>query len=511
MPRKTELCLIIAIIALAAFFRLWQLDIIPPGLYPDEAINGNDAVQSLESGLPGGFKVFYSENNGREGLFINLQTVAIKAFGKSAWSLRFVSAIAGILTVWALYLLAKELYNREIALISSFLLAISFWHVNFSRIGFRAILAPLFLTFAFYFFWRGIKTSHLIHSALSGIFWGLGLYTYISFRIAPLILILVLLAYWQTIRRDFSHDKYLHLRNNLIRGFALLMIAGIFISLPLGVYYLSHPEDFFGRTAQISIFSDPAPITSFIKNFFRSLAMFNFAGDYNWRHNFSGLPMLFWPVGALFAVGFIKTCFNLFKYIRKGPRKHGHFSTTSVLVLSWFFIMLLPVVFSNEGVPHALRSIIAVPAVFIMAGKGTWWLFEYLKQKYELYDKHPHEAGAVVGIVLAIFLSSVGFAEYSKYFKKWASNPNVAKEFNQGFVDAGKELLKMPLNLKKYVIVPNSDVFVNEIPMPAQTVMFITDTATPEKQKAKNIFYVTEKQYQAGEYDKGGIVIPLKK
>ena len=63
MKRSNIILLIILLIAV--FFRVWQLSSIPPGLYPDEAINGNEAITN-----PG--KLFYPENNGREGLFINV-------------------------------------------------------------------------------------------------------------------------------------------------------------------------------------------------------------------------------------------------------------------------------------------------------------------------------------------------------------------------------------------------------------------------------------------------------
>ena len=58
--RKKELLVFLIIVAVAGFFRLYQLGSTPPGLYPDEAMNGNNAVQALETAPPaGGFKIFY--------------------------------------------------------------------------------------------------------------------------------------------------------------------------------------------------------------------------------------------------------------------------------------------------------------------------------------------------------------------------------------------------------------------------------------------------------------------
>src|SRR5436190_23108050 len=96
---KRELVLILFILAIASFFRFYQLNKFPPGLYPDEAMDGSNG---LIANSTGGYKLFYPENNGRMGLYINLQALAIKEFGNTAWALRMVSALFGILTVLGL-------------------------------------------------------------------------------------------------------------------------------------------------------------------------------------------------------------------------------------------------------------------------------------------------------------------------------------------------------------------------------------------------------------------------
>jgi predicted membrane-bound mannosyltransferase len=176
----------------ASFFRFYHLDKFPPGLYPDEAMNGSNALVANSTGH---YQLFYPENNGREGLFINIQALSVKFFGIHPWALRGVSAVFGVLTVLGLYLLVSELFDWQLAAISSFLLAISFWHVNFSRIGFRAIMLPFILVYAFFFMWRGIKRSNFWYFFWAGIFGGLGFYTYTSYRVAPLIAIIVFLGY----------------------------------------------------------------------------------------------------------------------------------------------------------------------------------------------------------------------------------------------------------------------------------------------------------------------------
>ena len=98
--------LLLPILLLAAFLRLYQVGAVPHGLHPDEAMNGSNALEVLETGRP---QIFYPENNGREGLFINVQTLSVAIFGNDAFALRMPAAIFGILTVWGVYLLTAEL------------------------------------------------------------------------------------------------------------------------------------------------------------------------------------------------------------------------------------------------------------------------------------------------------------------------------------------------------------------------------------------------------------------
>ncbi|MCD6086119.1 4-amino-4-deoxy-L-arabinose transferase, partial [bacterium] len=107
MTKKNSIIILIIIFLLASFFRFYNLERIPPGLYPDEAANGNDALEALKTG---NFKVFYQDNNGREGLFINLISYSIKYLGLKPVSIRIISAIIGSLTIFGIYLLTKTLF-----------------------------------------------------------------------------------------------------------------------------------------------------------------------------------------------------------------------------------------------------------------------------------------------------------------------------------------------------------------------------------------------------------------
>ncbi len=490
------------IVGVASFFRLYKLGQFPPGLYPDEAMNGNNALEALDTG---NFKLFYPENNGREGLFINIQALSLKAFGNEVWALRLVSAIFGILTVIGLYLLTRQLYDWRAASLASFMMAVSFWHVNFSRIGFRAIMLPFVLVFGFYFLWRGLKHLRKFDFLMAGVFGGLGFYTYISYRIAPLIAVLVFLNYWFYLKKDFSHSHYEHALNKLLRGFALAFVVMFIVALPMGLYFLTHPADLFGRSAVISVFNAANPLKALGESVARTLGMFNFSGDWNQRHNIAGAPLLHWTLGVFFVIGFLKELGHWLK------RKHGHFSTLHTLLLSWFSIMLIPGFISLEA-PHALRTLGVLPVVMLLSARGMLWFFDKLSDWYKANDPHSqHERHVAVALVMVIFLSAIGFVEYWRYFRVWGPSAETASAFNQNYTEIADIINKSPTNLKKYVVVNAGGVLVNGIPMSAQTVMFLTDSYTAGKQKNKNIYYLSPKEFANGNYDRNGLVFPMEK
>ena len=467
LSKRYSIIILLLILVLASFFRLWQIDSMPPGLYPDEAINGNDALKTLETGQ---FKVFYPENNGREGLFVWLIALSFKLFGPTAGSIRLVSALLGILTVLGLYLLTKELFTpyqnkfgaghgKKVALLSSFFLAISFWHINFSRIGFRAILVPFLICFSFYFLLRAFRKNTFLDYTWAGIFFGLGFYTYIAFRVAVLILGVVILLkmidYWSRTRASSVRDKLkkAYLKDGWWKV-DIFFIVIIIIVLPLGIYFFNNPQDFIGRAGGVSIFSVEQPFKELAISTIKTLGMFNFVGDWNWRHNYAGWPMLNWTVGILFILGLILTIKNLF------TKRNVY-----IFLLSWFLIMLLPAILTYESIPHALRTIGVIPVVYIFVALGFIWLF----------DKLAKINKKIAVFLLILLLVYPALANFNKYFLQWAQNSHVAGAFRQDLVDLTNYLNNLPTNIQKIVLVNESGVpvpYPDGLAMPAQTIIF---------------------------------------
>ncbi|PJE73019.1 MAG: hypothetical protein COV00_02400 [Candidatus Tagabacteria bacterium CG10_big_fil_rev_8_21_14_0_10_40_13] len=494
MAKKQIFIFLFIILAVAGFFRLWQITDYPPGLYPDEAMNANNALEAMENG---DYKWFYSENNGREGLYINLLAIPLFIFGNEPWALRLLSAIFGILTILGLYLLAKELFkNERLALFASFFMAVSFWHIIFSRIAFRPILAPFFLTWAFYLLfkitnrinWKLEIGNWKLITILSGLLFGLGFHTYIAYRVTPLLLIIPFALLW---------------KNN--KKVIVVFLLGAFIAgLPLGWYFLNNPADFLGRTSQISIFSVDSPLKALAENVFKTIGMLFWAGDYNWRHNLSGTPELFWPVAVLFLIGIMLGFAKIFNFQFSIFNKFSIFKPSIYFLLSWLIIMSLPVVISSEGIPHALRAIILIPPIMILAALGLESIIDKINKwhtkKLQQYPQNAKQLGRIkkqLAVLLFAFLLLIASHCYIQYFLRWAPNIHTQGAFNARYVEIGNYLNNLPKESTKYVVINADGVLVREIPMPSQTVMFITNTYPAKNRQEKNIHYVLPENISA--------------
>ncbi|MDO8600928.1 MAG: glycosyltransferase family 39 protein [bacterium] len=525
---------LIGILILGAFFRFYSINEIPPGLYPDEAMNGNNALEAIHNtdfsakGGPAlGWKIFYPENNGREGFFINIQALSVWLFGNEPWALRVVSAIFGTFTILGVYLVAKELLNSEmIALLSSFFLATSYWHINFSRIGFRAITIPFFSAFGIYWLLKGLRTGKISSVALAGIFIGLGFHTYIAFRFMPFVLAVPILWYiirWLKERRanlqptnypasaEASAGRQLQANSCIPCAIILFLFVTFVVALPIGWYFLQNPADFFGRGGQVSVFAAERPLYEFVKSNLLTLQMFFWQGDCNPRHNFNCQPQLHPIVALFFLLGILIAIRDIFRK----PRANTMQLTT---LFAWFLFMSFPATLTAEGLPHALRAIGMIPPVMIFSGLGASWLWQTVKKylenmaKNSAYMARANQLSRIKKEVAFLALLLLFFAALQTgktYFFRFPSSPETYSAFAADFHHIGQYLNALPYETPKYVLVNLSGTEVRGIPMPAQTVMFITDTFRNESRITKHITYLTPESLASTALPADAIIVPL--
>lgn len=432
--------LLFLILSLGLFLRTYNIENAPPGVYPDEAVNGEDAIRANSSG---NYQWFYPANQGREGLFMNLIALCFKFFGVSIFTLKFPAILFSTLAILGTYLLIKELFRKErTALIGAFLVAVSFWSINFGRISFRANMLPFVLLFTFYFLFRALRTRKKIDFALGGLFCGLGIHTYIAWRISPLILILLLIFF------ILSRENFL---KTYWKGILIFFLSSLIVAAPMLYTFKAHPEYFESRSDSISIFSAKVNNGNLVKTFTRSLSLslvkYNFWGDQNWRHNYPPYPILDPLTGIAFLFGIIFSFMKLFQklYLRIKLKIRDPEIEPYALLILWFFIMLSPEFLTAEGLPHALRSIGTLPAVFIF-GALTFNFFLEKAEKHGLIFKK------IVFSLTIIMLLILGTFNAIKYHYFWANKTIVGLSFNKNLTDISKYIQILPRTQEKFVI-----------------------------------------------------------
>lgn len=433
--------LLFAILIAAFALRITNIKNIPAGIYPDEAQNGVDAQLANQTGE---YKLFYETNYGREGLFINLQALSIKTFGPTEFSLKLWSAIFGTLTVLGVFLLASELFQNKLAgLLGAYFVAFSYWAINFSRIGFRAIMVPFLLSFSFYFLFKGLRTKKLHDFVIAGLIYGLGVHTYIAFRVSPIALVVLFVSLLIT-RKNFISNYWKHV--------VVFSVAMFITAAPMLLdFFVWNPTHYESRTSAISIFNPEANqgnlVGSILTTFGLSIQKYFIMGDLNMRHNYAPYPLLNPVVGVATLIGLIYTFVQTIKLLwlrfRKGIRDEK--LDVYIFLLAWFFALLIPEFLAKEGNPHALRSIGTIPVVMIFATIPFVWL-------WKKYSSFGHGFKTFTISVLIAAFSFIAIADPIKYFVYFANNPKQHEVFNANLKEVSNYIRSISPNSEKYII-----------------------------------------------------------
>ena len=415
LTRCHALAYMVLALLVAAALRLPELPQSPPGVHYDEAAYGLNAG---DIGLRGERPIFIPSFTGREPLYLYLAGGMARVLGNTLFALRLTSAFVGLLTIAATYWLGREmLADRRIALLAAALLAVSFWHVLFSRLGFRAISQPLLQALAVAALFRGLRGGRWRWLGLAGLLIGLSAYTYLAARLFPILLAFALLPLL------LDRDR----RRVRLRQIAWVALVAFLTALPLLVYFYLHPDAFWVRIGQVA---PGAESLSLSQSLLRSLGMFFLKGDPYLRFNLPGRPIFDFVTGSLFLVGWL-LC--LWRY-RRLP--YDWQRAAVLLLLLAPLVMLLPTALAvSEIVPSNLRAIGLIPFIFFLPPIGLiallagWMTTEIGRQPWVVYGLQrtrdavsAHAAGPVaLSLALFVVVYFVCFGVGIRYMLKLAS------------------------------------------------------------------------------------------
>ena len=443
--KKTLIALFI-IVTIAVGLRFYQLGSVPASPDWDEAALGYNAYSILKTGrdeygnfLPLSIR---SYDDYKPPLYVYLTVPSVALFGLSVWSTRLPSAVMGVLAVVGVYFFVRELLrqkNDTIPLLSSFLLAISPWSIQFSRIAFEANSGVTINIWAVTAFLAGLKRR--IFLPISALLFALGLYAYHSERVfLPLLLLMLIVVY----HRELFVRKY---KKMLI----LSAIIGILVAAPLipvafnqtALLRLRGTSSFTDQTDLLArditklkrdqtagdrlgqlldnrrIVFVKTVVMGYLSHF--SLKWLFLTGD-NQRHHAPDMGLLYlWEMPFL-----LYGIYRVLKY-RKGP--------VSTILVGW--LLISPFAASvTTGLPHAVRTLVFLPVFQIITAIGIVESKRFLRN-----------AGMAVVILFAVF----NFVYYlDMYFVQM--NPEVSQYWQYGYKDAVAITEKIKSKYQKIVV-----------------------------------------------------------
>lgn len=452
--------LLISVIILSAVLRLWKLGDIPPHLTSDEAALGYNAYSILKTGrdeygelLPIIFKSF---GDWKPGLYVYTAIPSVAVFGLTEFSVRLPGALFGIIAVWLFYLVVSELTqgsnvflnNRYAPLLAASLLAISPWHIHFSR-GAWEINLTLTLTLAgILFFLRAIRLNAK-YFVWSMIFFALTFLAYQGAKMSTTLVMVILVI---------THWKYI--LNLPKRSLLFGLTSAVIITFPI---ILSIFNGQAGRLEVFSIFSYPRPenilqeilqegneqkgslsyvlFHSETLNFLRGILgrwMNHFSGRFlfyegdwpNPRHSAPYSGMLLWMDMLLLAAGFIALC-------------RARLTAGFIFVILWLLVAPLPSALSRDAV-HAVRSFQQIIPLMVIATMGVVLIMQVLsKNRYK--------------VVIFAFLILGYLINYTYWIDQYFNHLPVhnAKYWQFGYKQLVQEISKLETENKE-IIIPQS-------------------------------------------------------
>lgn len=410
--------ILLCILVVGIFFRMYHFNQNPPSMNWDEVSIGYNAYSILKTGkdefgttMP---VYFRSLDDYKMPVYIYMTVASIKLFGYNDTSIRLPSLLFGIFTIYLIYLLSIELFKRkETALVAAFVTAITPWNIMFSRMASEANVAMALTILAMILFLRGIaKNSKLL--SMSVVVFGIASYTYLSFRaVAPLIGFSLCIFYIKDIISSKKNLMYILIPGILVGGFLIRDLMSPTAAIRFsGTNFLSHSSELldinekemaYDGTLGINIprrIIHDSPIFSgfqiisraYLSHFSADFLLFGI-GHKQESSIFSGL-MYLWMLPCVFIGLFI-----LFKTQGK---------TTIAVVLLWVLVPPLPASVTWDA-PHAIRTIgLSIGLTFLVA-LGLSSILEYANRQSGIIFKYALN----LLIVFAIF--GEGFIFFHQY------------------------------------------------------------------------------------------------
>ena len=417
IDKKAELVVLIAILFVAVFFRLWRLDSIPPGLTHDEADTGY-FVAAVYRGAPSQVETPYGYANEPFTMYSGALFMAL--LGPTDLALRVHSVFFGLVLLLFAYLWARRAFGVPVALGSAALIATSYWALSNSRFALNSEPAPALFAGAVLFLWvvlYGDTTSRKRWWAWSlfALFLTGSLYAYEAARAAAGAIVLFFFYLALLDRERF--------RRHGLWFAAALITVGV-----LAAPHLLDPASW-QRSSTLSgpleaaMGGDLGPLWANVKS---ALGTFSIKGDSFVTYNLPGRP-IFDPVVSVFFIGGIALCIRFW-------RKPNY-----AFLLLWTVAGVAPSLILGEWTSTlhskgAEAAILIVPAVCAVA------VGDYARRHLSLRWARLFAAACLAWLfVVAAFT-------WRDYFQRWGQAPEARAAYFHNLAAITDYVDQLPAN-----------------------------------------------------------------
>lgn len=413
--------LLLAIVLIAFALRFYALGANPVSLNWDETSIGYNAYSILKTGrdeygnfLPLQFRSF---DDYKPPVYVYLTVPSVLLFGLNEFAVRFPAALFGVIAVLVVYYLAKEIFSsfsekkkESISLFVAFFIAISPWHIQFSRAAYEGNIGLFFLLLGTYLFFVSFKNKYYLFFSI--IAFVLSFYSYHSFRlIIPLYVIVLGIMF----KQELLKIKKVFLISIFFFG---LCIAPVFVSF-------INPSGSGARLSMVTIFGESEGLRQDLKQLELDQQNGNIVGMvvnnrrlYYARQAVQGYLDHFNP-NFLFVYGagsFHHHPANFgMQYLWELPFMLlgfyfllKHFSRKIAVIFLMLLLAPIPAAITT-GTPHGVRAIAMIAPLAFLTGAGVFYGLELLKP----LKKH-YKVIILIIIGSALFLNIV-FYLYEYY------------------------------------------------------------------------------------------------
>ena len=265
--------IVLGIIIVAVILRFYHIDYQSVWLDEIHTINESNPQNTLKEVYN---QLLISEPH--PPLYFILMNFIFKIFGYTTLVLRCFSAFIGVLGVYFIYLLGKEIYNKKIGIYASILLSINYFHICYSQEGRMYVLLFLTSILSFYFLIKFIKKPNYKSAFTYSIFSVLMIYCHF-FALFTLvsqyfILLFFIIHPFKTTTNKLFLLSFMSGITSLILylpSYSLFKmtteIKSIWIPMPTLDVYTQFFKDFFGQSEIVIFFIIVLLMFFFIKLF----------------------------------------------------------------------------------------------------------------------------------------------------------------------------------------------------------------------------------------------------